>query len=165
MALVICLIFTHGPPHPNLLEEKVSSYLELLRIESSSSGVFGVLRVDGRAFCLTLEPPDQDNQPRVSCIPDGEYALRRTRSPRFGETFAVAGVPGREHILFHPGNTVRDTEGCILTGQSFGQSAQGRGLLCSRAAFAELLARLHGQDSCTLSVRRALPGSADGRAA
>lgn len=131
----------------------MSSSLELLRIESSPSGVFGVLRVDGRAFCLTLEPPDLGNRPRVSCIPAGRYVLRRTTSPAFGETFEVTGVEGRDHILIHPGNTVRDTRGCILPGQSFGQVSGSRGVLRSRAAFADLMARLHGRDSCILAVR------------
>ena len=139
------------------MEDNTLSFLELLRIESSASGVFGVLRVDGRAFCLTLEPPDRGNQRDVSCIPDGEYVLRRTVSPRFGETFALQSVPGREHILLHPGNTQEDTRGCILPGQSFGALPRGRGVLRSRAAFAELMARLEGQDQCVLSVRRAHP--------
>lgn len=133
------------------------SLLELLRIESSSAGVFGVLRVDGRAFCLTLEPPDRNNLPEVSCIPAGEYGLRRTVSPRFGETFIVEAVPGRDHILLHPGNTPADTHGCILPGQAYGVLPEGRGVLRSRAAFAELMARLEGQDRCVLAVRRAHP--------
>jgi hypothetical protein len=133
----------------------MSSHMELLRIESSPQGVLGVLSLAGQAVCLTLEPPDLDNQPRISCVPEGEYAARRLVSPRFGETFGLVGVPGREHILIHSGNTVHDTQGCILVGQSFGRLPRGRGVLRSRAAFTDLMDRLSGQDACVLNIRSA----------
>lgn len=138
----------------------MSSQLSLQRIEESDAGVFGVLSVDGRVFCLTLEPPDRGNRPETSCIPPGEYRCRRIRSPRFGETFEVAGVPGRSHILFHPGNTPDETRGCILPGRRFGVLPRGRGVMESRAAFAELLARLFGQEECRLRIMGGAAGCA-----
>ena len=134
----------------------MSCRLDLVRVEESSSGVFGVLLAEGKAFCLTLEPPDLGNEPNVSCIPPGRYACRRVKSPRFGETFEVAGVPGRSHILFHAGNLASDTKGCILTGRRYGWVSMptdtGRGLLDSRAAFQDLMDRLHGEEECHLVV-------------
>jgi hypothetical protein len=43
-----------------------------------------------------------------------------TISPRFGRTWEVKDVPERSNILFHQGNTARDTEGCILVGGKYG---------------------------------------------
>ena len=41
--------------------------------------------------------------------------------PRFKDVWEVTGVPGREAILIHQGNTMRDTDGCILVGEQFTQ--------------------------------------------
>jgi hypothetical protein len=69
---------------------------------------------------LTLELPWKDNQRRVSCIPEGEYLVMKmpptTKRPY--EFFRVLNVPGRDAILFHPGNYTRQILGCILPGES-----------------------------------------------
>lgn len=130
--------------------------LELLRMDGSDAGVFGVLRSGGQVVCCTLEPPYLGNRQFVSCIPEGGYACRRIRSPRFGETFEVCDVPGRDAILFHAGNTVRDTSGCILLGTGVGMLGGVRGITSSRAAFREFLRRLEGVDEFRLTITSAL---------
>ncbi|WP_319582887.1 DUF5675 family protein [uncultured Pseudodesulfovibrio sp.] len=113
--------------------------VDIIRLEKSEEGTFGVLRLDGRVQCVTLEPPDRDNRVGKSCIPAGTYACRRVDSPTFGPTFEVADVPGRTAILFHQGNVARDTHGCILLGSRFGRLGSERGVLDSRSAFREFL--------------------------
>jgi hypothetical protein len=115
--------------------------IDITRLEKSEEGTFGVLRLDGRVQCVTLEPPERGNRVGVSCIPAGTYTCRRVDSPTFGPTFEVADVPGRTAILFHQGNVARDTHGCILLGSRFGRLGPERGVLDSRAAFAEFLDR------------------------
>ena len=44
---------------------------EIVRLEKSADGTFGVLRLDGKVFCVTLELPDRGNKVNVSCIPVG----------------------------------------------------------------------------------------------
>ena len=61
-----------------------------------------------------------DNQRNISCIPKGEYKVR-LRLPRESGTrdyihLLVQEVPNRDWILFHRGNTAKDTSGCILVG-------------------------------------------------
>lgn len=129
--------------------------LELVRVERSEDGVFGVLRTEGKVVCCTLEPRDLNNAQDVSCIPEGEYHCRRVRSPRFGETFEVCAVPDREHILFHPGNTSRDTHGCILLGQGVGMLGGVRGITDSRNACRDFLHLLAGRDQVELRIRNA----------
>lgn len=92
--------------------------VEILRRESSLFGTFGVLSINKRIFCLTLEPPWRMNQRNISCIPAGQYEAIRIDSPSHGDTFRVQDVPNRAYINFHPGYTVTDTEGCILLGES-----------------------------------------------
>lgn len=69
--------------------------------------------------CVTLELPWLDNQPQVSCIPEGRYQVRNRRTDKFGLHYHVQDVPGREWILFHPGNYVSQLRGCILPGFHF----------------------------------------------
>ena len=88
-----------------------------------------------RIFCATLEPPDRDNLPNVSSIPAGHYWCLRVVSPTFNKTFEVTGVPGRSKILFHAGNTVSDTAGCIILGQYVDKLRGDRAVLNSGATF------------------------------
>ncbi|MDC0335321.1 DUF5675 family protein [Pseudodesulfovibrio sp.] len=112
---------------------------ELIRLEKSAEGTFGVLRLNGQVFCVTLEPPDYNNSKNISCIPAGRYSCRRVQSPRFGATFEVREVPGRSHILLHPGNVTDDTQGCVLLGRQFGFLRGDRAVLNSGRTFAQFM--------------------------
>ena len=126
---------------------------ELLRLEKGEQGTFGVLRLDGTVFCVTLEPPDRGNQHNVSCIPDGAFSCRKVESPRFGTTYQVMEVPDKEHILFHAGNLATDTQGCILLGRNYGRLEGERGVLQSSLAFRDFMAELAGEPGFALNVR------------
>lgn len=69
--------------------------------------------------CVTLELPYLNNEPRVSAIPEGIYDVVARESPKHGYHYHITGVPGRELILFHPGNYTSQLLGCILPGQKF----------------------------------------------
>lgn len=121
--------------------------LKILRLtpQYDRIAVRGVLLVNGQPEMATLELPWKDNEPRVSCIPDGHYKLQRTinRSTAGGlkipQTFEVVDVPDRAGILFHIGNTVKDTNGCILVGDSYGYIDEVPAVLGSRVAFNKLI--------------------------
>lgn len=80
---------------------------------------------DGEVTCAlwTLELPWRENRRRESCIWPGPadgptwYQVVHHVSPRFGHVLKVQNVPNRTHILFHAGNFMRDTMGCILPGK------------------------------------------------
>ena len=127
--------------------------MELIRLEKGGEGTFGVLRLDGQVFCVTLEPPDRGNARDRSCIPAGRYRCCRVASPRFGDTFEVTDVPGRTRILLHPGNTASDTSGCVLLGREFGDLEGRRGVLRSGATFARLMDRCAGQDRFEFTIQ------------
>lgn len=57
--------------------------------------------------------------PKSMAIPSGEYdAMIHYPSKKFrGERVCLLGVPAFSGILIHEGNTVADTEGCILVGR------------------------------------------------
>lgn len=131
--------------------------LDLIRVGSSSRGTFGVLRLGAVPFCLTLERPWADNQQNVSCIPNGRYRCVRLRSPKFGWTFEVTNVPNRTHVLFHSGNTIEDTHGCILVGEEFSGTWEKPMLASSQRGFTEFLKCLEGVESFELQVIDAPP--------
>lgn len=126
--------------------------LDLLRVGQSKRGTQGVLRHNQMAFALTLERPWEDNQPNISCIPRGVYRCRRIRSPKFGVTYEVCDVPGRTHILFHKGNTVEDTQGCILVGEEFSGTWDAPFVASSERGFLEFMKLLDGAAEFELGV-------------
>lgn len=81
-------------------------------------------------FCDTLEPPRRnllnggkwDKRLKVkgmTAIPEGRYLMRFTYSPKFGKRlFQLMDVPLFDGIRIHSGNSVKDTQGCILVGNN-----------------------------------------------
>ena len=77
----------------------------------------GVLTV-GDFRCFTLELPDKDNQPNVSCIPPGAYEYFKRNSPSNGPVLELKNVVGRSFVQVHKGNYTRNVKGCILIGKT-----------------------------------------------
>lgn len=128
--------------------------LELIRLEEDfPRGTFGVLKINKEVFCVTLEPPDQENERNISSIPAQQYECQRIVSPRYGETFQVMNVPGRDHVLFHAGNVVDHTQGCIILAQYFGKLKGDRAVLNSGATFQLFIDRLQNYNFAHLTVR------------
>ena len=113
--------------------------MKLVRISDSGLATYGVLLQGDIPFAVTLEDPWKNNAPNVSCIPAGAYKCVRVQSPKFGNTFEVAEVPGRFAILFHRGNLEDDTHGCILVGEMFNPVLGRPGITASKEGFAEFL--------------------------
>lgn len=123
----------------------------LTRVCDDGNATFGTLHLAAtpRPLCVTLENTWADNEPRVSCIPEGEYRLHLMHeSPKYGVVPKVLEVPARSHILFHAGNRARDTLGCVLLGLGFGVLEGENAVVRSRPAF----------NSVVDDLRRAFPG-------
>ena len=94
--------------------------LLIIRETFTDISTIGNLYLDGEWLCDTLELPYIDNQRSISCIPAGHYKVR-LRYPRESATrdylhLLVEDVPNRDYILFHIGNSAKDTRGCVLVG-------------------------------------------------
>lgn len=126
---------------------------EIIRLEGSDQGSIGVLKIDKRVFCVTLEPRDRLNKRNISCVPAGQYKCVRTISPRFGETFMVKDVPDRDNILFHPLNIVEETLGCIGLGEHVGKLRGQRAILNSGATFKRFMMEMAGEEKFHLTIK------------
>jgi len=125
---------------------------KLIRLPQHSDGTFGVLLDEDIPFCLTLERKWLDNKKGESCIPLGIYTCKRVDSPKFGDTFEVTNVPNRSAILFHKGNLMEDSHGCIILGEQY-ETVEGKpGVMASGKAFEEFLERTEGIDEFELII-------------
>jgi hypothetical protein len=125
--------------------------LKLVRDSSTDDTTIGNLYIENEWFCFTLE--DKVREKKIygeTAIPTGTYKVVITWSPRFKRQLPLlVDVPGFDGIRIHPGNTHKNTEGCILVGEE----VQGEYLLRSRAAFDRLYALLiKSKDSITIEV-------------
>lgn len=131
--------------------------VEILRREENEQfGTFGILSIQKRVFCVTLEPPDRLNVQQKSSIPAQQYICKQHESPRFGDTYLITSVPGRSLVLFHPGNVVEDTLGCIILGQHFGKlkaaTAEKRAVLNSGKTFKDFMRLMGNTATFHLSI-------------
>jgi hypothetical protein len=94
--------------------------------DKQTLGVLSVVGDNGVIFTAkTLELPDKNNQPRISCIPEGEYECVFTKSNSFSKsqgkdvfTYEIKKVPGRAGIRIHSANFFYQLLGCIALGSS-----------------------------------------------
>ena len=117
--------------------------LLLIRDTFSKESTIGELFINGERICDTLENPWRDNQRNISCIPEGEYPVR-LRLPRESASrdylhLLVEDVENRSYILFHRGNSAKDTRGCILVGLGSQQDVVNNSTLAMDLLIKEIL--------------------------
>jgi len=120
--------------------------------ESHVYGSFGVLKLNEIPLCPTLEPPDNFNQVGKSQIPPGQYMCQIVKSPKYGYTWEVMDVPGRSNILFHWGNRVHNTQGCILLARYFGELYGDQAIIDSKSMFQEFMKKTTTSDKLHLTI-------------
>jgi len=110
-------------PKDNLLlkrNQEVKVNLVLDREIFTDKSISGRLYLNEEYVCDTLENPYINNERNISCIPEGNYNVRlrlaRESATRDYLHLLVQDVPNRDYILFHYGNSAKDTRGCILVG-------------------------------------------------
>ena len=117
--------------------------LLLIRDTFTENSTIGELFLNGELFCDTLENPWKDNQRNISCIPEGEYKVRlrlaRESATRDYLHLLVQDVPNRDWILFHRGNSAKDTSGCILVGLNSEQDVVYNSILAMNLLVKEIL--------------------------
>jgi hypothetical protein len=119
----------------------------------------GRLTILGGPTLYTCERPWAGNAGGESCIPDGEYTAEPHDSDSNPHTWAIVGAgvshyrdPEAERyaILLPPGNTARESDGCVLPGLRLGALGGDWAVLDSRQAMSAL--REHLPDRFRLSI-------------
>lgn len=136
--------------------------LKLIRTKSNKEYTEGKLYINGVYFCDTIEDKDRGLFQTMSvdtiktikvyketCIPYGKYKVVLSMSKRFSKVMPeLLNVKGFIGIRMHPGNTIYDTEGCILVGN---KSSDGV-ITNSRKTFNALMNILKTQKSISLII-------------
>ena len=121
--------------------------LDIKRVGQSTKGTFGVMVYNEVPFALTMEQPWRDNAEDISCIPPGRYLCQRVNSPHFGDTFEITGVPNRTHVLFHKGNKLADTKGCVMVGEKFEGTFDNPNIEESLSGYNEFMALMRDEST------------------
>jgi len=101
----------------------------VLRRIYGEQGTNGTIYFQDEKICHTIELPDLNNIPRISCIPEGRYKLEKRKYTKHGEQIGIPAVLGREAILIHAANNaLKELLGCIapvttLTGEGTGDES------------------------------------------
>lgn len=151
--------------------------MELLleRKWKKSNYTIGVLSIDGKKFCETIEDADRGlnnsmseseilkiKKTNITAIPTGTYNIDlNTISPKFGsKPFYIAvcngklprleNVKGFSGVLIHCGNTAEDSSGCIICGEN---KIKGK-VINSQKTFEKLYRVLKGsRDKITIKIK------------
>lgn len=110
----------------------------------------GRVYINDELFCFSIEDAFRTTKiPGETCIPYGNYPLGTRWSPHFSKSYNhemiwVKNVPGFEYILIHWGNTISDTEGCLIIGDKIGIINQKDAVLNSRATYLKFYNKVIG---------------------
>ena len=106
--------------------------IDVKRFEYGTNFTISKLFIDGIYECFVLEdkvreldgvPVSTWKIPNETAIPKGTYSVINTFSPHFNRALPLlVSVPGYEGVRIHPGNTDKNTEGCLLLGTTWAGS-------------------------------------------
>ncbi len=114
--------------------------LKVGRYKSKNGVTLGELWLNGKLFCYTLEDEIRPLLSKIwgkTAIPAGKYNVACTYSNKFQKYMPeVLNVPGFKGVRIHSGNTITDTLGCLLVGDTI--EKESLMLLNSKDAFNKL---------------------------
>jgi len=134
--------------------------LSLIRFNSASDDSLGLFFIENKFAGFTLE--DEYREVKVmneTRIPAGVYDIKYTYSPKYGKLMLeVMNVPNFTGIRIHPGNTEKDTAGCILLGNTCSYNPNGNSWIGeSRLAYdrisALIIHALGKREKVTLTIK------------
>jgi hypothetical protein len=130
--------------------------LEILRFSDNGESTSGLIFVDDKFECYSIE--DEFRVEKVNGetrIPEGIYGLefRKENSPltkRYQDKYPffswhlqLQDVPNFKHVYIHIGNTAKDSDGCIIVGDSVNNNTIAEGFVSSsKPAFERLYTKI-----------------------
>lgn len=129
--------------------------LILQREKSSLISTIGELAMNGKFFCYTLEDPVREKKiSGVTAIPAGMYQIGISWSLRFKQMMPLLlNVPNFTGVRIHVGNYAKDTDGCILVGESRGDTAVYSSVAAYRRLFAVLNEAKSRGEQITITIK------------
>jgi hypothetical protein len=130
-------------------------------------GTFGRAHAGGLMLGYTVEQPWQNNRPFESCIPDGDYELRRRKSPTYGSLFVAVNhelnVYSRKNhrkdesgrydcLFFHKGNLPRNFKGCSGLGKDLAWIEGGLAVSSTKDTCQDAIEILREFDELTMTI-------------
>jgi hypothetical protein len=137
---------------PQIKPEKVS--FKLTRKQFRVDGIFSELSDSkGNIVAYTLEH-SYGNAPKITngvwkCV-RGPHRLHNMTEDFI--TFEITGILGHKDLLFHWGNYNKDSEGCVLMGESDLMNAGVEMITNSKTTFGKWMTSLDGIDEFELTV-------------
>jgi len=143
------------------------------RIKRGANSTLSILYVDGIKRGYVVEDKDRDLHSTMTleaiqaikvhsetAIPTGRYQVSLRESPNFKRTYPwLLNVPGFQYIYIHKGNWIKDTQGCVLVGLSWGIES---GEYCVRQSkslydpiYEEITAALAGKEKVWYTIVQA----------
>lgn len=106
------------------------------QIGHTPNSTASMLYIDNRPFSFTIEDGFRDKKVKHETrIPAGRYQIKKRTEGRFYELYKkkwghkfvpeFVDVPGFLYILFHAGNKIIDTSGCVLPNRYVGIGTDG----------------------------------------
>lgn len=129
--------------------------LLLQRETATEKSTIGSLRINGEFFCWTLEDKLRDQKVfGQTAIPSGTYQVIIDFSNRFQKPMPhILNVPGFSGIRIHPGNTDKDTEGCILIGLTKSDDFIGKSQMAFQLFMPKLQSALQDNLDCWIEIK------------
>ena len=135
-------------------KKEVKTIMKLERIYLKETYTIGRLFIDDIFFCDTLEDTYRDlaKEQKIAgktAIPCGVYKVILSSSNKFKKVLPeLLNVPNFTGIRIHNGNSIEDTEGCILVGKN---KVKG-GLIESKNALDNLMDKLEVRENLSINV-------------
>ncbi len=140
--------------------------LKVIRDVFGENTTTGKLYINDVFECFTLEDKcralnsnmslDEINRIKVygkTAIPTGRYEVIITYSPKFAKAMPLLlNVPGYEAIRIHPGNSEKDTLGCILLGEARSADWVGNSKAAFNRFFPKLQAALKAREKVYITI-------------
>jgi hypothetical protein len=136
--------------------EDAAMKLTLTRQFTIDDATIGILAIDGKFQCFTLEDVVRSEKIKgKTAIPAGSYSVAICESSRFSDKYEEKGlgrevpllmdVPNYKGVRIHVGNNAAHTDGCILVGSW--RKGLGPRIEASAAAYRALMKVLRASDT------------------
>lgn len=125
----------------------------------TDKSTIGEMWINGDLECFTLEDTVRRGMKIYgeTAIPEGRYQVILQHSPRFNRlTPTLLNVEGFSYVRIHPGNTYRDTDGCILVGQIYDRATPnviGKSRLAYDSLFSKIKEAIDKDDEVYIDLR------------